>query len=145
MSKEKTAKEKTAVEPAKSRWAIDLDWFPRNNRSISVLLGDYVCADCAKKLSGKKKPSTPEALITTIKNCCAKRPDFINEHVPILEGVFRLFLRKGNQPMELEELGHELGNLRGGDTYRTSPEALLRILRNDGYYGLREVEAGSTR
>lgn len=133
-------KEEKSIELAKTRWAIALDWFPQNNRSLSVLIKDYLCPECSRKISGKGKQPSPEALILTIHKCCSKQNDFINDRLPILEGIFRLFLRNGNRDISLEELGHELGQLRGGDMYRTSPEALYRILKKDLYYGLQEVK-----
>ena len=52
---------------------------------------------------------------------------------------FRLFLVNGNQPLDLEELSKQLAEWRGGDTYRTSPEILSRLLDSSQYYGLRRV------
>ena len=78
--------------------------------------------------------------MSTIHNCCSHNPDFINDRLPILEGAFRLFLANGNQPLDLEELGNQLSERRGGDPYRTSPETLNRILKNDRYYGLQEAK-----
>jgi hypothetical protein len=134
-------KEEKAKERVKTYWAIALDWFTQNDRSISVLIKDYLCKDCAKKISDAKKEPTPEALISTVNKCCSKSPDFINERLPILESVFRFFLSNGNQAVELEELGHELGQLRDGDTYHTSPKSLIRILKKDRYYGIQEVNS----
>jgi hypothetical protein len=131
-------KEQTEVQPAEARWAIALDWFPLNHRSVSVLVKDYLCPNCAKRLSAKKEPAL-QALLTSIESCCSKTPDFINDKLPILESAFRLFLRNGNRPMTLQELSSELGQVRFGDVYRTSPEALQRILKNDLFYGLQEI------
>ena len=77
--------------------------------------------------------------MSNIKDCCSRTPEFINDRLPILESVFRLFLANGNQPLDLEELGKRLNEWRGGDPYRTSPETLYRLLKNDRYYGLRPV------
>ncbi len=132
------AKEQTEVQPAEARWAIALDWFPLNHRSVSVLVKDYLCSDCARRLSTKKEPAL-KALLASIESCCSKSPDFINDRLPILESAFRLFLRNGNRPLTLPELSTELGKVRSGDIYRTSPEALLRILKNDCYYGMQEI------
>jgi len=41
----------------------------------------------------------------------------------------------------VEELGAQLSEWRGGDTYRTSPEMLTRLLNSDQFYGLRQVKA----
>jgi hypothetical protein len=64
---------------------------------------------------------------------------FITGQLPILESIFRLFLANGNQPLDLEELGRQLSEWRGGDTYRTSAEILSRLLASDQYYGLRQI------
>lgn len=133
------AKEIISDEPTKTHWAIALDWFQQNNRSISVLIENYLCPKCASRLSAEGKENSPEALMPTIHDCCSQTPGFINERLPILESIFRLFLSNGNQPLELEELGQQLSELRGGDPYRTSPETLLCLLKSDQYYGLQET------
>ncbi|GAH99783.1 unnamed protein product, partial [marine sediment metagenome] len=46
----------------------------------------------------------------------------------------------GNQPLDLEELGRQLSEWRGRDTYRTSAGILSRLLKSDQYYGLRQVQ-----
>jgi hypothetical protein len=134
-------KKTTIVEQPKTHWAIDLYWFEQNNRSISALIQDYLCPKCAKKLSAKGKESSPDAFISAIKDCCSRAPEFINDRLPILESIFRLFIANGNQPLDLEELGKQICELRGGDSYRTSPENLSRLLKNDRYYGLQEVQS----
>ena len=57
-----------------------------------------------------------------------------------MESIFRLFLAYGNEPLHLEELSRRLNDWRGGDSYRTSAEILSRLLENDLYYGLSQVE-----
>ncbi len=133
-------KEEIITEVPKMRWAIALDWFPQNNRSISALLQGHLCPKCAKRLSAGKKEKSTDALMATIKDCCSHAPDFINDRLPILESIFRLFLANGNQPLDLEEMGNRLSKLRNGDLYRTTPEVLSRLLKNDCYYGLHEVQ-----
>jgi hypothetical protein len=132
--------EEISTEQPKTYWTIALDWFHQNNRSISALIQDYLCPKCAKQLSAKGEENSPDALMSAIKNCCSHTPEFINERLPISESIFRLFLANGNQPLDLEELGERLSELRGGDPYRTSPETLSRILKNDRYYGLQEYK-----
>ena len=41
--------EEIITELQDTRWAIALDWFQQNNRSISVLVTDYLCPKCAKQ------------------------------------------------------------------------------------------------
>jgi hypothetical protein len=132
-------KEAKATEPPPARWAISLEWFEQNHRSATALISEHLCAKCADKLSPGKKDSSPEELISTIQRCCSNTPEFISHRLPIMESVFRLFLGNGNQAMGLDEVGQQLNQLRGGDAYRTSPEALLRLLKSDRYYGLHEM------
>ena len=134
------AKEKTTAEPTITRWAIALDWFHENNRSISAIIKDYLCPRCAKQLSAEGKEASTESLMSAIQGCCSQSPGFINDRLPILGGVFRLFLSNGNSPLAVDELGEQLSQLRGGDAYRNSPETLLRLLKSDRYYGLQEIQ-----
>jgi hypothetical protein len=58
-----------------------------------------------------------------------------------MESVFRLFLSNGNLALDIIELGRQLSDRRGVDTYRTSIEVLSRLLSHDQYYGIRPVES----
>jgi len=98
-----------------------------------------MCPECRERLKGKEKEISASDIFTTIKNCCSQAPDFINGELPILESVFRFFLASGNEALDVEELGKQLSECCGGDTYRTSAEILSRILDNDQYYGLRQI------
>jgi len=129
--------EDIATEQVRPRWFIDLDWFQQNDRSFSALAQSCLCSECRERLKGEISAAD---LLTTIKDCCSKAPGFITAELPILECVFRLFLANGNQPLDLEELGRQLSDWRGGDTYRTSAEILSRLLKRDQYYGLSEVQ-----
>ena len=119
--------QETSTDQPKKRWFIALDWYQQNNRSLFVLAQSYLCPKCAKEMGEEGQEFTSHA------------PSFITDQVPILESIFRLFLATDNQPLDLEELGKQLGEWRGGDTYRTSPEILSRLLDNDHYYGLQEA------
>ena len=124
------------VEP---RWLIDLDWYEQNNRSFLALTEGYLCPKYHKRLNAGEKEISSAELLSAIKDCCAKTPGFVTAELPILESIFRLFLANGNQPLDVEELGKQLGEWRGGDTYCTSAEILSRLLASDQYYGLRQV------
>ena len=129
--------EDIATEQVRPRWFIDLDWFQQNDRSFSALTQRCLCSECRERLKGEISAAD---LLTTIKDCCSKAPGFITTELPILECIFRLFLANGNQPLDLEELGRQLSEWRGRDTYRTSAEILSRLLKSDQYYGLRQVQ-----
>jgi len=129
-------KEETSNNQANQRWAIDLDWHQQNNRSFSAMARGCLCPKCQERLKGEASAAD---FLTAIKDCCSKTPDFITDKLPILESIFRLFLANGNQPLDLDELGKQLSEWRGGDTSRTSVEILSRLLNSDRYYGLRPI------
>ena len=128
--------EDISTDHVKPRWFIDLDWYQQNNHSFFTLAQGYLCPKCRERL---KKEVSADELLTTIKDCCSKTPGFITDKLPILESIFRLFLANGNQPLDVEELGKQLSEWRGGDTYRTSAEVLPRLLKDEQYYGIRQV------
>ena len=131
--------EETSTEQPITRWCIDFDWYQQNKRSLLVLAQSYLCPKCAKKLNVEAGEPSIKTLLKTIQGCCSHAPDYIHDQLPIMESVFRLFLANGNKPLELEELGNQLSERRGGDTYRTSVEILPRLLKKDRYYGLKEI------
>jgi len=121
-----------------SRWFIDLDWLEQNNRSFLVLAQGCLCSRCRERLGESKGEISAADLISNIRDCCSQTPEFITDRLPVLESIFRLFLANGNQPLELEELVKQLSEWRG-DSRRTPAEVLSRLLRNERYYGLRQV------
>ena len=126
-------------EQPNTHWAISIDWFDANNRSATMMIKDYMCPKCAEESGSKKKPESSQDMIARIQKCCANAPEFINHRIPISESIFRLFLSNGNKPLSLEEISHGLSQLREGDSYRTSPEVLLQLLKSDRYYGIQEI------
>ena len=129
-------KEDIGIDQVRPGWFIDLDWFQQNNRSFFALAQSCLCPKCREELRGEISAAD---LVTTIKDCCSTNPGFVTGELPILASIFRLFLANGNQPLDLEELGKQLSEWRGRDTYRTSAEILSRLLQRDQYYGLRQV------
>lgn len=133
--------EEVSVEQEESRWAIDPGWFEANSRSLLALVRSGLCSKCRKRLDSEKKWGSLDDLMTTVRECCSNEPDYINGELPIMESVFRLFLANGNQALDLIELGRQLSEKRGVDTYRTSVEILSRLLEYDKYYGIKPVES----
>ena len=77
--------------------------------------------------------------MSTIRDCCSKTSGFATPKLPILKSIFCLFLANSNQPLDLEGLEKQLSQRRGEDAYRISVDVLSRLLKNDQYYGLRQV------
>jgi len=121
-------------------WHIDVDWLENNNRSFLSMAERCFCSDCTKRLKKEQVKLTPEEAFNNIKDCCSGNAGFICNATPIMESTFRLFLANGNQALDLIEMGRQLSNWRGIDTYRTSVDILSRLLKKDLYYGIRPVE-----
>ncbi len=122
---------------AETHWAIDLNWLNNKGRSFSTLAGDALCAKCRKKLKIDANEVKPADLLKATQSCCSKSPDFITSSLPIQASIFRVFLANGNKPLTLEQLGEQLSQRRGIDTYRASPGVLLRLINSDQYYGVK--------
>ncbi len=133
-------REDIGTDQARPRWFIELDWYQPNNRSFFTLARGCLCPQCRERLKVEEGEISTADLLSNIRDCCSKAPGFVTGELPILESIFRLFLANGNQPLDLEELGQQLGELRGGDAYRTSIEVLSRLLQSDQHYGLRKVK-----
>ena len=131
--------EKADIGPATTRWVIDLDWLAANKRSFSILIRDCLCPSCSREFGAAGDKTSPDVLIAAVQKCCSGVPDFISKKTPVAEAVFRILLRNGNQPLTLAELGRRLSESRGGDPYRSTPELLYRIMKNDRFYGLQEL------
>jgi hypothetical protein len=132
-------REDISSDQLRRRWFIDLDWYQFNNRSFLILAQERLCPKCRERLEVEEGEISAADLLIATKDCCSKEPGFITGELPILESIFRLFLANGNQPLDLEELGKQLSEWRGGAPYRTSGEVLPRLLESDRYYGLRQV------
>ena len=132
--------EDISAEQPKQRWFINLDWFLQNGRSLSTLARGSLCPTHRKQLKAGSGELSASDMIAATSDCCSKTLGFIDSELPILESTFRLFLANRNQPLDLEELSRQLTKWRGGDSYRTSPEILSRLLESDRYYGLSQVE-----
>ena len=131
--------EDVIAEQDRLRWFIDLDWYQQSNRSFPALAQHCLCPKCRERL--KEGELSPADLFSAIRDCCSQTKDFVTGNLPVLEGIFRLFLANGNQPLDLEELGEQLRKWRGEGIYPTSPEVLSRVLESDCYYGLRQTSS----
>lgn len=132
-------KRKITTEQVRPQYCIDLDWYQQNGRSFSTLAESRLCPKCRKRLKPTEEKLSGTELLATFRDCCSKTRGFIAREQPVLESAFRLFLSNGNKPLDMEELGRQLSERRGGDTASTSTELLSRLLGNDRYYGLRQV------
>lgn len=121
---------------------IDFEWWQQTDNDWRVHLQSLLCAEHQALFTDWEggatidwvDPVTAEVkqvdgLQHTLMTHCAQLPGFIDPHTALVEGVFRLFLANGNQPMSAVELGQKLGR---------PAETILRTLSGQRVYrGLR--------
>ena len=131
--------EEAAVERDNSRWTINIAWLEEQGRAFPTMVERCLCTKCRKRLKSLGDAVVTEGIIDAARECGEHSKGYITGDMPIMESIFRLLLAGGNQPLDLIELGQRLSERRGVDTYRTSVGMLLRLLRNDRYYGIQQV------
>ena len=119
------------------RCCIDMDWYKEQERSFMLLATSRLCPSSHKKL-----PKSEAGLLSTLKQCCSKWDGFLNQNMPLMEIVFRLFLANGNKPLSLEQiqtkLQHQLTDTLGSRDI--SIPRLKRIIDDDHFYGVRQID-----
>jgi hypothetical protein len=120
-------------------YRIDLDWYDEQGRSFTMLAVSRLCQASKKK----KIPKSSNALFTTIRQCCAKREDYIVPSMPLQEMIFRLLLANGNQPLTPGEIKDRLEQALSStaEPRDLSVSKLKRVIDNDRFYGLKAVPA----
>ncbi len=131
--------ERVETEQETARWAIDFEWLAQNGRLAAAMAWSALCPECRHRITAGPARAGLDEVMGAIRQCCAAKPGYINAELPIMESVFRLFLANGNEPLDVIELGRQLSERRGIDTYRTSVQVLTRLLEHDDTYGLRRA------
>jgi len=127
-----------------TRFHIDFDWWSQNERDWRVYLLNYLCSEHqqafaemnATELVDWVDPETAEVqrvdgLQNILITHCARQQSFINQHMTLVDSVFRIFLANGNTPLTPEELGEQMG--------RDSQIVLKTLTGLRVYKGLRPV------
>jgi len=119
---------------------IDFNWWSQHDREWRVyllsLLSDEEKERFAELIEGGEMvdfvdPETAEVvqvdgLQHVLITHTAQKEGFLDEHTALVEAIFRLFLKNGNGPMDVQEIGEQLGRepipilrtLTGGRVYR---------------------------
>lgn len=142
------------------KFYINFESYPGKNRSRDIFLRDRMCvesrggvppspargkAEAEEGASGRVRFNTRRGkvaavpgddAVATIQECCSKKPEYRDPHLPAKEILFRILLAEGNRPMTAEQLqaamaswtGYEYG---GGLT----SDGIDQLLGGDEYYG----------
>lgn len=124
---------------------IDFDWWQESDANWRIFLFDFLCDAHREAFKGQDDtvnidavdPETAEVktvdgLLHELINHCARQPDFINESMPLVAKIFRIFLSNGNKPLSAEQLS-ELA-------HRPARTILITLTGPQIYKGIRQVQ-----
>lgn len=123
-------------------YCISFDRLDHLNRSAITLLAARRSPMAPSLLREDHELDNAQELLDEIARYSSDEEDFIDSNMPIQEIVFRTLLARGNEPMSLGELHHELTE-RWATPVRPisiSRKNLERILDNDDYYGFARAQ-----
>lgn len=96
---------------------IDFDWWQENDSNWRIFLQSFLCANHQDFFRDKDEqvkidsidPVTAEVkqvdgVLHTLISHCAKQEEFLNENVPLIAKILRIFLSNGNQPLSPQQL-----------------------------------------
>lgn len=128
-----------------TKFHIDMEWWAQSGRDFRIFLRSQLCPRCQERFASHVAtemvdwvdPETAEvkrtdALWQTLRMECAQAPDYINDRLPLVSAVFRVFLANANAPLSPLEL-HQYIPWK-------SPEVILRTLAGPQVYlGIRPL------
>jgi hypothetical protein len=96
---------------------IDFEWWQDNDSNWRIFLQSYLCEKHQEVFKDQEDnvvidavdPETAEikqvdGLLYVLMNHCAKQEDFINDNMPLVAKIFRIFLSNGNKPLSPNDL-----------------------------------------
>jgi hypothetical protein len=118
---------------------IDYDWWEHNELDIGVELRSHLCdehkeafgrsVDAEEKIDWIDKRTGEVRRVNGLQHVlhihCSRQSDYINDDLPLIDAVFRVFLARGNKPLTAKELGSITGRY---------PERILRTLTGRTIY-----------
>ncbi len=105
----------------RTAFQIDFEWWKESERDWHVYLRSLLCPTHQESLANLEEgqmidwvdEDTAEVrevdgIQHALMSHCARQPEFVTQQTALVEGVFRLFLVNGNQPMSAEDLSKRL-------------------------------------
>ena len=134
-----------------SKFHIDFNWWETSGLDSRLYLRNQLCEDCKSRFPSHRDtemvdwidPETAEvkrtdALWQCLRTVCARKPNYINNGLPLATAVFRAFLANNNAPLSPNEM-HDLIPWK-------LPDVILRTLTSgDTYMGIRPLQIVSRR
>ncbi|MCP4541094.1 MAG: hypothetical protein GY832_28500 [Chloroflexi bacterium] len=135
----------TLVKPTlDTSFRIDYEWWERKELHISIELRSHLCEEHQSVFSEHfdteridwvdertGEVMQVDGLQHVLQIHCSKQSSYVNEHLSLVDAIFRVFLANGNTPLTCKELGNIVGQL---------PNKILRTLTGRQIYkGIRPV------
>lgn len=124
---------------------IDYDWWHKSDSDLRVYLRSHLCREHRTQIteSGTNldmidwvDPLTAEVirrdgLVQLMRTHCSQLPDYISDHIGLVDAAFRVFLINDNEPLTPRQLAERI---------ERDPEIVLKTLAGKQVYqGLRPV------
>jgi len=100
---------------------IDFDWWKENDSNWRIFLRDFLCDEHKEafmeigdpQFIDAVDPETAEVtqvdgLLYVLMKHCAQQEGFIQENIPLVGRIFRIFLANGNKPLNAKELAERI-------------------------------------
>ena len=124
---------------------IDYGWWERKGLHIGVELQIHLCQEHrvvfsehfdTEKLDWVNEKTGEVTQVDGLQHVlqvhCSKQPGYINEHLSLVDAIFRVFLANGNTPLTCRELSSIIGH---------PPKKILRTLAGRQIYkGIRPAQ-----
>lgn len=138
-----TILKKSLIKPTvNTPFHIDFDWWQDNDSNWRIFLQSFLCEEHQKFYIDKDEnikidaidPQTAEVkqvdgVLHTLITHCAKQEEFLNENVPLIAKILRIFLSNGNHPLTPQELSPKVN--------RPAMTILITITGPQVYKGIR--------
>lgn len=123
---------------------IDFSWWQQTDREWRVYLRSLLCSEHQESYADIDAdetidwvdPDTAEihqvdGLQHVLISHCSQKENFLQEHTALVEAIFRLFMKNGNTPMNVQEIANKLN--------RAAPPILKTLSGQRVYRGLRPI------
>jgi hypothetical protein len=104
-----------------TKFHIDRDWWNEKGRNFRVHLLSHLCAECQARYKNYQEAdvidwidadtgevSQVDGLWHSLRVCCSRKPDYVDDLTPLTTAIFRTFLANGNSPLSPAELAKQL-------------------------------------
>jgi hypothetical protein len=105
-----------------TKYHIDYSFWERSDRDLDVYLRSHLCSEHQESYADlatdakvdSVDPDTGEVsrvngIEHVLRTHCSRQPDYLTPQTSLVNGIFRVFLANGNEPLSPQELGDRLG------------------------------------